>query len=252
MQLTEQQIKQFNQEGYLIQRQLIDMALLNELRTQIKTQLQLRIPPFELEAEVGYPKAPLSIDAEGGQTIRRLLLAYSRDAAFREWAKNKVVKNILQQLLSSSEIYLVQSHHNCIMTKQPQYSSQTGWHRDIRYWKFSDDLLINSWLSMGDENNANGCLKVLPGSHKIEVEEGMVDKELFLNEAHSMSKPWLETAVDVELAAGDVLFFHAKLFHAANNNQTEQAKFSLVNSYHGSDTQPLPNSKSTTYEEVMI
>lgn len=252
MQLTEQQISQFNQDGFLIQRQMIDMALLNELRNQIKTQLQLRIPPFELEAEVGYPKAPDSIDVEGGQTIRRLLLAYSRDASFREWAKNKVVKSILQQLLLSEEIYLVQSHHNCIMTKQPQYSSQTGWHRDIRYWKFSDDLLINSWLSMGDENNANGCLKVLPGSHKFELEEGMVDEELFLDEAHFKAQPLLESAVDVELAAGDVLFFHAKLFHAANNNQTKHAKFSLVNSYHGSGNQPLPNSKSTTYEEVII
>ena len=252
MQLTDQEVEQFKQDGYLIKRQLIDMTLLNELRNQVKNQLKLRLPPFELEAEVGYPKAPESVEAEGGRTIRRLLLAYSRDASFREWAKNKVVKNVLQQLLDSKLIYLVQSHHNCIMTKQPQYSSKTGWHRDIRYWKFSDDLLINSWLSMGDENNANGCLKVLPGSHALEVRNDMVDKELFLNESHPEAQPWLDGAVDVELAAGDVLFFHARLFHAANDNQTEQAKFSLVNSYHGEGNQPLENSKSTTYEEILI
>jgi len=252
MQLTDQEIQQFDQQGYLIKRQLIDLALLNDLRNQVKIQLQLRLPPFELEAEVGYPKAPESVEAEGGQTIRRLLLAYSRDASFREWAKNKVVKSILQQLLNSEQIFLVQSHHNCIMTKQPQYSSKTGWHRDIRYWKFSDDLLINSWLSMGDENNANGCLKVLPGTHSVKVNKEMVDKELFLNNKNPQAKKWLNSAVDVELAAGDVLFFHAGLFHAANENKTNQAKFSLVNSYHGVDNKPLKNSKSITYEEILI
>lgn len=252
MKLTEQESEQFSQEGYLIKRQLIDMALLNDLRNQVKIQLQLRLPPFELEAELGYPKAPESIEAEGGLTIRRLLLAYSRDVSFREWAKNKVVKSVLQQLLHSEQVYLVQSHHNCIMTKQPQYSSQTGWHRDIRYWKFSDDLLINSWLAMGDENNANGCLKVLPGTHVHKTDDAVVDKDLFLNQQHPQAKVWLDSAVDVELVAGDVLFFHAGLFHAANNNQTDQAKFSLVNSYHGADNMPLKNSKSTTYEEVLI
>ncbi|TDR18489.1 phytanoyl-CoA dioxygenase family protein [Marinicella litoralis] len=252
MRLSDSEIEQFNNDGYLIKRKLIDMALLNDLRNQVKIQLQLRLPPFELEAEVGYPKAPESVAAEGGLTIRRLLLAFSRDTSFREWAKNKVVKNILQQLLDSADVYLVQSHHNCIMTKQPQYSSQTGWHRDIRYWKFSDDLLINSWLAMGDENNANGCLKVLPGSHELKVANDMVDKDLFLNQQHPQAKAWLDAAVDVELSAGDVLFFHAGLFHAANNNQTDQAKFSLVNSYHGAGNFPLENSKSTSYEEILI
>jgi len=252
MKLSNEEIEQFNDDGYLIKRQLIDMTLLNEIRHQIKIQLQLRLPPFELEAELGYPEAPESIHAEGGHTIRRLLLAYSRDAAFREWAKNKVVKGILQQLLASEEVYLVQSHHNCIMTKQPHYSSKTGWHRDIRYWRFSDELLINSWLAMGDENNSNGCLKVLPRTHHLPTENEMVDKQLFLIQDHAVSQEWISQAKDVELAAGDVLFFHAGLFHAANQNQTDQAKFSLVYSYHGENNKPLPNSKSTTFEEVLI
>lgn len=252
MKLSNEEIEQFKSDGYLIKRQLIDMALLNEIRNQVKNQLQLRLPPFELEAEVGYPKAPKSINSEGGSTIRRLLLAYSRDASFREWAKNKVIKHILQQLLQSEDVWLVQSHHNCIMTKQPNYSSKTGWHRDIRYWRFTNDLLINTWLAMGDEVNANGCLKILPGTHNSVLSEGMVDKALFLNDEHPEAKQWLSRSVDVELSSGDVLFFHAGLFHAANNNTTEQAKYSLVNSYHGADNQPVADSKSSQFEEVLI
>lgn len=252
MQLSPAEIKQFQADGFMVFRQLIDMELLNEIRNQTKNHLQLRLPPFELEAELGYPKAPQSVDDEGGHTIRRLLLAFSRDASFREWGKNRVVKAILKQLLDSEGVNLVQSHHNCIMTKQPEYSSKTMWHRDVRYWKFSDSELINSWLAMGAETNENGCLKVIPGSHRFELEEGMVDEELFLKVDHPQAQKWLEGAVDVTLQAGDVLFFHAAIFHAANHNRTDHGKFSLVYSYHGSNTQPLPNSKSTRFEEVSI
>jgi len=75
---------------------------------------------------------------------------------------------------------------------------------------------------------------------------------LFLQVEHPDAQPWLEQAIDVELQAGDVLLFHAALFHAANNNVTDQVKFSLVYSYHGEGNHPLPNSKSTQFEEVCL
>ena len=252
MTLTSEEILKFQADGFIVKRQLIDMTLLNEIRNQTKNHLKLRLPPFELEAEVGYPKAPKSIDDEGGETIRRLLLVYSRDLAFREWGKNKVIKSILQQLFESDEIYLVQSHHNCVMTKQPEYSSKTMWHRDVRYWRFATDELINSWLAMGTECNENGCLKVIPGSHLLNINKAFIDDELFLKVDHPENAALFEKSIDVEMNAGDVLFFHAGLFHAANHNQTEQAKYSLVYSYHGEKNKPLPDSKSTIYEEVLI
>ena len=252
MQLNETDIEQFNSEGFLIFRQLIDAQLLNEIKNQTKAHLNLRLPPFELEATLGYPRAPLSVDAEGGETIRRLLLAYSRDSAFREWGKNRVVKAILQQLLATEQVFLVQSHHNCIMTKQPDYSSKTRWHRDVRYWRFENDELINTWLAMGPEVNANGCLKVLPGSHRWPNDRDMVDENLFLKTDHPNAQESLAHAIDVELHAGDVLFFHAGLFHAANHNSEQQVKNSLVYSYHGESNAPIPETKSTTFEEVLI
>jgi len=47
MNLTPTEIEQFQQQGFLVFRQLIDMELLNEIRNQTKNHLQLRLPPFE-------------------------------------------------------------------------------------------------------------------------------------------------------------------------------------------------------------
>jgi len=49
-----------------------------------------------------------------------------------------------------------------------------------------------------------------------------------------------------------VLFLHAALFHAAGNNKRNQSKFSLVFTYHSSHTTPLADTKSTSYEEIII
>ncbi len=250
--LSPEELLQFENDGFIVKRQLIDMSLLNEIRGQTKNHLSLRLPPFELEAEVGYPKAPKSVDDIGGETIRRLLLAYSRDLAFRQWGKNKVVKSILQQLFDSEEVYLVQSHHNCIMTKQPKSSSKTMWHRDVRYWRYETDELINSWLAMGTESNENGCLKVLPGSHRLTLNKDCIDRELFLRLDNPDNASLLAKAEDVEMSAGDVLLFHAGLFHAANHNQTAQAKYSLVYSYHGENNRAIDGTKSSTYEDILI
>lgn len=244
--------EQFHEQGYLIKRQMVDSGLLREIIKVARQHLQLRIPPFELETTVKYPGAPASEDAVGGNTIRRLLLAYSRDECIREWGKNRVVHSILSELFGDSEIYLCQSHHNCIMSKQPDYSSRTDWHKDIRYWNFDNDFLINSWLALGEEKSYNGCLRVIPGSHQWLPEGIQLDNDLFLKEECLENNEWLEKAVDIELQAGDVLFFHAGLFHSAGNNASDTPKFSLVFTYHGSSNRAIEGSKSTRYEEIKI
>ncbi|WP_395375310.1 phytanoyl-CoA dioxygenase family protein [Marinicella sp. W31] len=243
---------QFQEQGFLVKRQMIDQGLLEDIRQQAKHHLHNRLPPFELEAVVQYPGAPTSVQAQGGDTIRRLLLAFSRGESIRQWAKNKMVKSILSELFDDDTVMLSQSHHNCIMTKQPNYSSSTGWHKDIRYWKFSNDFLINTWLALGAETHDNGCLRIIPGSHLWMPEKDQMDDVLFLKEDRLKNDDWLDKAIEVELQAGDVLFFHAALFHAAGNNKHDQSKFSLVFTYHSSQTQPLENTKSTSYEEITI
>ena len=59
-----------------------------------------------------------------------------------------------------------QAHHNCVMTKNPGYSSETHWHQDIRYWSFQQPELVSVWTALGREHKGNGCLRVLPGSHQ--------------------------------------------------------------------------------------
>jgi phytanoyl-CoA hydroxylase len=155
----------------------------------------------------------------------------------------------LRQVIEG-EIQVSQCHHNCVMTKYPGYSSATLWHQDIRYWSFDRPELVSAWFALKHENRRNGALKVIPGSHRIEVDRGRFDRDLFLRPDLTANRDLIHQAVEVELNPGDVLLFHCRLFHAAGKNLTDEVKLSPVFTYHAEDNRPIPGTRSSQYPSV--
>lgn len=213
------------------------------MRAETEHQLAAVSGPVEFEADLDYPGAPANRDAEGGRTVRRLLQAHQRGALFAAWFDNATVLADMTALLGGP-VKQTRAHHNCVMTKQPRYSSDTGWHQDIRYWNFQRPELISVWLALGPEYPHNGGLKVVPGSHRMAFSAQQLDERKFFRSDLPENQPLLSTAVDVILQPGDVLYFHARLLHAASRNFTDETKYAVVASYRPLDNLPLPGSRS--------
>lgn len=242
----------FNDDGYLVIRRLFDDQTVTGLRGAISRSLSPPLAPVEFEADVHYPGAPLSRQAPGGQTPRRLLHAYSRDMLFQQCARAEAVVGRLQQLIGADALCLSQNHHNCVMTKHPGFSSQTSWHQDIRYWSFDRPELVSTWLALGDEHEKNGGLLVIPGSHRMELDRGRLDAALFLRTDIEANRELIDKAVAVDLSAGDMLFFHSRTFHAAGQNQSDSVKTSLVFTYRALDNEPIPETRSGNYPDIPL
>jgi phytanoyl-CoA hydroxylase len=242
----------FARDGYLVVRGFATSAQIEVLRALVDALLEPLQGPVEFEADTGYPGAPRSFLDAGGLTPRRLLHAYSRDAELRGWARDARLAQRLTAFLGGRRPLLSQSHHNCIMTKHPAFSSLTGWHQDIRYWSFERPELISTWLALGPEREANGALRVIPGSHRLDVDAQRYDQALFLRTDLAENQALIERAESVELDAGDLLFFHCRLFHSAGNNRTRQVKCSLVYSYHDETNRALPGTRSAKYPSIPL
>lgn len=216
-----------------------------------RSDLAAQVPPLEYEVDLQYPGSPAAPDAPGGGTIRRLLQAYARWPVFQNWARDPAVLTHVRQVLGGN-IYLVQAHHNCVMTKQPNYSSDTPWHQDMRYWRFQRPELVTVWLALGREFPGNGGLHILPGSHLAEVSAAQLDAQQFLRSDLPENQKLINTQIPIELALGDVLFFHARTFHAASRNLSSEAKFSLVFTYRAADNLPMPESRSASLPDIAL
>ncbi len=249
--LTSEQIQQFNTDGYLVFRAMLEPTACEQMLAVAAEQLRAALPPLEYEAELGYAGAPASLEAEGGKTIRRLRGAYDRATCFHDWAENARVVGKLRQLFDEP-VCLTLAHHNCVMTKHPQYGTATGWHRDIRYWSFTQPDLICVWLALGNETADNGGLKFIPGSHRLDMAGEQLDDLDFLRPEHPANQAIFAQGKSVELRQGDVVFFHSRLFHAAGVNTTPNVKTSVAFAYHGNSNQPVAGSRSASAADLQL
>ncbi len=93
---------------------------------------------------------------------------------------------------------------------------------------------------------------MLPGTHHGPAPKELLDDALFLRTDLDKNQPLLKTAQPVELMPGDVLFFHARCFHAATRNYSDDIKKSVVFTFRSLDNPPVAGSRSANWPELLL
>jgi len=255
--LSNEQLQQFYQDGFLILRDFADKKKCEAILDVAKVHLKYKIEPIETEVGYGGKSKKYRTDAadysseETGTTVRRLRQVYSRDVVFKEWMEEVKIRPILQQILND-QVVITTAHHNSIMTKMPHQSTQTRWHQDRRYWRYSDDNLVSVWLALDDEYSENGVLEFIPGSHRMKFEADQFDEKEYFREDFNKNIPLIEQKVSTALQKGDVVLFHSLLLHRANKNDTDKPKISFVYTVKGASTKVIEGTRSAEYPEIKL
>ena len=245
------QIERLRDKGFVVLPQFVPADELAKLNEAARAQLAARADPLEFEADLQYPGAPASRTAAGGETVRRLLDAYGRDAVFARWGAAPAVREWMEAYFGEG-VLMSRTHHNCLMTKHPLHGSLTNWHRDMRYWSFGSEDLISVWFALGEEHADNGALWFVPGSHRMPFDSSWFDEAKFFRTDRAGSAAVLRTAESPRLAPGDAVFFDCRTLHSAGQNRTDAVKFSLVYTYHGRSNPPLAHTRSASKPEVEL
>ncbi len=118
--------------------------------------------------------------------------------------------------------------------KRPGEGSGFRWHQDSPYWAhfYPDvDRLPNLMLSLDDANEANGCLRVIPGSHRHGTLPGLEGRGVL---GPLFTDPeWFDASRQVPaiMAAGSMLFFHASTVHGSEPNDSTEHRRALLFTY---------------------
>lgn len=243
MKLTNNQVEEFKTNGFLLIRNYADPKRCDQIREKALEHLAQKIDPIESEEEYLQKES-------SSTTVRRLRQVYDRDPLFAAWMTNPDIRPALEQLLGE-EPRLLLAHHNSIMTKLPQKSSVTSWHQDIRYWHYENDNLLSVWLSLGDEYLENGLLEFIPGSHKMHFRPEQFDEQSSFRDDLPQNQEIISKRVHYELHKGDIVLFHAKTLHYANQNSESTPKISFVYSVRGVSNKPIAGTNSD-FKEVIL
>ena len=96
-----------------------------------------------------------------------------------------------------------------------------GWHQDNGYGELDPANAISTLTAFDDTDEENGCLWVIPGSHKqgqIDVSGRLTVESKAAGDDVSLEVPDEDQAIPVKLKAGDAVIFHCHLLHCSKGN----------------------------------
>ncbi len=103
------------------------------------------------------------------------------------------------------------------------------WHQDSFYFPFDHSPQVGLWLAISEATLENGCLRVVPGSHREPIHEHVPDRRPGANLGyveivdHDMS-----AAEPVLIQPGDLLVFHSHLMHSSEDNTSQDIRAAMV------------------------
>ncbi|AZN39631.1 phytanoyl-CoA dioxygenase family protein [Paenibacillus albus] len=128
------------------------------------------------------------------------------------------------------DIALFASHY---ISKPPYDGRPVLWHQDGSYWPLEPMNVVTLWLAVDDSLPENGCLRVIPGTQTMELQE-MKKNTKTANVLESEVDPALveeSKAVDLILPAGGVSVHHPNVIHGSEPNHSPLRRCGLTIRY---------------------
>ncbi len=122
--------------------------------------------------------------------------------------------------------------------KSPKYIS---WHQDSEYWGVETQDFVSVWLALSLASIESGCLRVLPGTHKLPALPHIDTwaKENMLTRGQAICDIDETQAISLELLPGEAAFFDYRLAHASGPNRSNDRRIGLGIRYIPTDARQV-------------
>ena len=222
--LTEAEWEQFDRDGYVRLGRVMDdeeLALLGERSDDImlgtaeidygRTMMQLDRDP-ERDGKPG----PQSKGHKGATLSYRKIQDLEYDPAYLAYMQKPLMRHICARVYG--EDTSIACFRAMFMNKPAHEGTALQWHQD-RWTDLDRDPMITVWAALNDATIANGCVKIVPGSHDSLVNpenaSGFLSQEQ-MDQLAAESEPEY-----LELKAGEGVLLHNWMLHSSEVNSTD-------------------------------
>ena len=199
--------KSFNEDGFVVVRDLFDSSEIKFYREVIKEAIKER---------KHFDERVLKDRSEYEQSFTQCQNLWEDYIDIRKLTFDQRVCKIASKLLDTEAIRL---WHDQALVKESG-GRETDPHHDQPYWPIKETKTITAWIPLCDIDETNGQLGFYSGSHKIKdkkfinIFSGKVDENNFLETANVSPDQISYQA----MKEGDVSFHHGLTFHRAKSN----------------------------------
>ena len=214
--LSSNQLKQYNDEGYI--------APINILSTEETIEARKEIELIE-------KKNPNEIDKKGRYNVH--LISPKLDAIVH----NSKILDTVESIIGKNILVCVTT----LFIKNPQEEGFVSYHQDAKYIGLEPHNWVTAWVAITDSYEENGCMRMWPKSH-LEIRD---HNEKF-NEGNLLTRGQTVEGVpaselkSVELKAGQMSLHHPRIVHGSGiNNSNDRRIGFVIQSYIGTNVKQI-------------
>jgi phytanoyl-CoA hydroxylase len=218
-------LETYQERGYLDVAGLLrpeEVAELCERARQLAEGQGPEFPQNFIELEPG-ARGPCT-----AQTVRKISKCAEHDAIMMKYAKLGRILDIVEELIGP-DIKLFGSQ----LFMKPPGGIEKPYHQDSPYFSIEPKSLVTCWIALDDTTIENGCLWVVPGSHRLGALPH--SEKWMVRDREDMRVP--ESAFDrsreapITLARGSCSFHHSLLLHMSHPNRSQTSRRGLAFHY---------------------
>ena len=144
----------------------------------------------------------------------------------------------IARMFVGPNIALFASHY---ISKPPGDGQPVLWHQDGSYWPLDPMEVVTLWLAVDESTPDNGCMRVIPGTHRMDLKGVRPNKEVANVLSSEMPAEFVDEsrAVDCVLRAGGVSVHHPNIAHGSNANTSTRRRCGLTIRYIPTSTRIL-------------
>lgn len=230
--LTADEVARYERDGYLVRRHAIDPALLADLVAATHA-FEAEARGLDLNGSPTIEVDDVASRAAGVTLIRRIKSPHLHHPTFARALAEPALLDLVEPLIGPD----IRWHHTKLNAKQPAGSGHVEWHTDWGYYPHTNCDLLEISIALDPSTEANGCLRVLPGSHRGPALDH-TENGVFVGAVPPGSFDH-DATVALELEPGDISIHHVRLLHGSGRNRTDGPRRLLLQGYAAADTWPL-------------
>ncbi len=239
--LTDDQIAQYQEQGYILLKGVLSRAEAADFRREAHELMDRLARNQTIDATWG------SARMLGKQAETRLLHCHNvqfQTGAFTRLLTDPRLVDPVADLIGPN----VQLHHNKLFIKPPEKGSPFPMHQDHPFFPHERHTMLAAILHFDDAPLAKGCVRVVPGSHKA----GPIEHDPEGSYHLPLDQYPLESSVPMEAEAGDVLVFSYLTIHGSGVNTSDEARTTLLVQMRAPDDRPTANVHLSRGQGMML
>ncbi len=250
--LTTQERERFEIDGYLMAKNAVSREQLTKLQSEIKVwvdESRQHTKPYGEPTIDGRPRFDMGTDHTALKPALRRINNPSdiSESYFQVMSDSKMV-DMVADLIGVN----VKFHHCKINLKCPGANTTVHYHQDFAFTPHSNDDVVTALLLLDDVTEDNGCLMVVPGSHKGKM-YSLYDGKQFIGRVDDATETFLKSKqIPVVGSAGDVCLMHTRLAHGSAPNKSAHSRGLYICVYTAADAVPLARNPMPSPNEGLI